>query len=419
MTRAARLVVVVVAAIAVGVTAREAAARRVGFANVAHDGAAGQAAIAAVRAPVAEAGRLEDLGDGPARQALESPVDPSALPESVAVARARKLLAAAKDALTGFEYDAALDRLRQADATLRAVAPSPEVVAALADLNLLAGLVHAGRGDEARALEAFRLVRRLAPDRKALDPAAYRPAIVALYEQAGRADGASGVVFVTTEPAGATVWVDGRAVGVAPVELPALGVGEHYLAATLDGHAPRVERVRVEAGRRLEQSFLLARLPPEERARAVRAALLRPGVVEADWAPAAATLADVASLDVLVMVRQRESGGLEGAVYDVRAGALGAWVPLDDPKALVDSVPRPPSDPIAVPTPRDVARRTPDGRPPPPPPPPPARPWYRTFWGMSALIGGGVLAAAVVIAIGSSGGAGTTTYEGGCCVWSD
>lgn len=380
-------------------------ARRVGFANVARDGAAGQAAIAGLRGPVTQGGKLDDLGDGQGRRALEAPVDPAAAPDAAGVARARKLLASAQEAYAAFEYDTALDRLRQAEAALRTVAPSPDAVAALADLNLLAGLVHAARGDDERAVDAFRLVRRLAPDRTALDPGLYRPQLVALYDRAGAApEGNPGVVVVSTEPAGATVWVDGRAVGTAPVELPAVPPGEHYLAATLDGHATRVDRVRVEGGRRVEQSFLLARLPAEERARAVRASLLRPGVVEGDWPHAAQILADVASVDVLVLVRQRDDGALEGAVYDVRAGRLAAWVSLDEPARLVEELPRPSGDPIAVPRPDEVARKTPGGD-----PlvggvrggrkPPPRAPWYRTWWGVAALIGGGVALTATVIAV--------------------
>ena len=42
--------------------------------------------------------------------------------------------------------------------------------------------------------------------------------------------------------------------------------GEHYVGATLAGHAARVERVTVKNGGRAEQSFLLARLPEEKRA---------------------------------------------------------------------------------------------------------------------------------------------------------
>lgn len=387
----------------------------VGFANVARDGAAGQTTIDALRDDVLAARKLDDLGDGAARRALEEPVNLERTAERAAVARATTAIAAAKSSFTRFEFDAALDKLRQAESVLRTVSPTADVVAALAEVNLLVGQAHAGRKDDARAVEAFRLVRRLAPDRTALDPGLYKPHIVALYDQAVEVEDARGLAKVITEPSGATVWIDGHAVGPAPIELPRLGAGDHYLTATLDGHAPRTERIRIETGKGIEQSLLLSRLPADERARAVRAGLLAPGVVEADWKRAAGVLADVASVDVLVIVRQvdsRESEDFEVAVYDARKATMSAWIQGADPAQVAKRLPGRRDGKIGLPTPEDVAKKKVDGEGKPIDGKKPVKtPWYKTGRNKVIIgIGAGLLVIGGAVLIASPTGS-TETFD--------
>ncbi len=390
-----------------GVAGAATEARRVGFANVARDGEAGRAAIAKMRGVVVSSAKGEELAAG-ARAALEDPVDPAASDGAATLARARSLVTSARDALKRFEYDDALDQLRQADGALRGLLPSPEVAAELYEVNLLAGQVHAARGDEPRALESFRLAHRLDPERAKLDPARYRPQIVVLYDEAraGTPDAGAATVRVVTEPPGAIVWLDGRAAGMAPIDLAGLAPGEHYVGASLDGHAPRSERLTVQKGGRLEQSFLLARLPAEQRARSVRAGLLRAGLSAQEWARGADTLADVASVDLLVLVRDAASGaGIEAAVWDVRSAKLGAWVNVTDSgAALAASVPDATGQ-ISVPLPQEVAGKVllGDGDPGGPNGPGQRRAdkprWYRTWWGVSLLIGGGIIVTGAVLVL--------------------
>ncbi len=370
-----------------------AAPHRVGYANVSVDPGA-EKTIESLRAAVREEKRFEELADGMARAALEDPVDPADTPEANAVRRAGTPLQAAKDAYGAFEYDRALDELRVADTQLRTVAPTPEVVAALAEVNLLAGLVHVGRQDELKALVAFRLVQNLDPTKTSLDKKMYRPQIVQLYERASQVDQSkgSGTVAVATEPPGAAVWLDGKSLGTTPTSLPGVEPGEHYLAVSLDGHAPRHEKIRVGSDKPVELSLLLSRLPAEDRVAAVRTALLRPGVGEAGWKTGAAALADSASVDLLILVRDADGGGLEAAVYDARRRSLGAWTPAGDVKAVVATLPSPEVK-LAVPVtaaepthlPIDLGRT--EDKP----------PWYRTPWGTGAIIGGTVLVTAAVI----------------------
>jgi TonB family protein len=57
----------------------------------------------------------------------------------------------------------------------------------------------------------------------------------------------SGLVRVTTQPAGATVAVDGEPRGVAPVEVAELALGAHEVRVELKGYAPAVQKVILTA----------------------------------------------------------------------------------------------------------------------------------------------------------------------------
>ncbi|RMG97405.1 MAG: PEGA domain-containing protein [Candidatus Dadabacteria bacterium] len=69
-----------------------------------------------------------------------------------------------------------------------------------------------------------------------------------------------GLVVVTTDPPDARVDVDGKGVGLAPLEIP-LAAGRHAVRAVREGYRPAEEEVRVEAGGRVEVSL---RLQPED-----------------------------------------------------------------------------------------------------------------------------------------------------------
>jgi hypothetical protein len=241
------------------------------------------------------------------------------------------------------------------------------------------------------------------PDRAALDPARYPPAIVALYGKAQAAPAGKARLSVITEPPGARVWLDGKPVGAAPLELTDVAPGEHYLAATLDGHAARGERISLADGDTASETLLLGRLPAEERARSLRAGLMAEGLADVTWARAAADLADLASVDLMVIVRDAPDGsGLEAAAWDVRAAKLSKWRPIGveaEDTAFAEGL-RPVAADLRVPAIEDL--KIPDG---------PIdggdgqKPrWYRTWWGTALIIGGAVVIGGVIIAVSSPGG---------------
>jgi hypothetical protein len=362
---------------------------RVGLADVG-GGPAAHDALAALRA------RLEPRADltlpkETARAALEAP-----LPEGAASAeldagprlRARELVRAAKDAYSRFEYDVALERLRQAELAVATAAPAPELTALLVDVNLLAGVVAVDRNDTPRALEAFRAAQRLDPTRRALDPGSYRPKAVALYAQAvvaeGKAEKKTSRLAITSDPAGAELWIDGVRAGTTPLTT-SLVAGLHYVSAVAPGHTPRLERPLLRAGEDTRVALLLGGLPPEGRVRETRASLAASDGAP-PWVGGAAAIAAAASLDVLVLVRGASPGGAEAAVYDARRGALGAWTkaaPVEPVLAALALALVPPAAGEALVG--DAGPHAPSRA--------ASAPWYRTWWVVPPLLGVGAAVA--------------------------
>jgi PEGA domain len=368
--------------------ARAGEVTRVGLADVgAGEGAA--RSITALRARLVVRPGIALPRDA-ARAALEDPLpdDAEATAGDVAFrSRAAQLLRAARDSYSRFDYDGALDRLRQADLALVTASPSSELTQLLIDITLLAGVIEADRGNTPRALDAFRLARRLDPARKALDPGSYRPRVVTLYAQAGAPvpDPRRSRISVVTDPAGASVWIDGRPAGAAPIEL-VLDVGFHYVAAVAEGSTPRLEKPLLRAGQDTRLPLMLARQPPEERARAARAEM-RGG--RTSFTRGAGILAVSASLDLVILVRGGRDAGPEAAIYDAHAGTLGPWMPAEPAPPVLAALtlketPAPSSGGPTSLVAQDAGTRRSS--------PPAATPWYRTWWIVPPLLAVGAAA---------------------------
>src|SRR5262249_61571131 len=125
------------------------------------------------------------------------------------------------------------------------------------EVNLLRGLVAVARKDRARARDAFRLAYALVRERRQLDRAIYRPQVVELYAEAIRKPVATGRLAVSSVPAGATILVDGEAVGSAPAHLPALAAGDRSALVTADGYHAGLQERHVRPGAGLELLYAL------------------------------------------------------------------------------------------------------------------------------------------------------------------
>jgi hypothetical protein len=386
--RAPLRVTLVLLGMSVAVPSARAERARVGLAD-ATVGGRGEAAVAALRARP-EPRRDLVLPRDTARAALEAPMAAEAGEEGGAPAegtprpRTTQLVRAARDAYSRFDYDGALERLRQAELAFATTPPGPELTQLLVDVNLLAGVIWVDRGDLPRALDAFRVVRRLDPERKALDPGSYRPKAVSLYAQAASPpEGRKSRLSVVTEPPGAEVWIDGQPAGTAPLAL-GLEAGPHYVSAVTEGSAPRLEKPLLRAGEDSRVSLLLARLAPEERARQARAALAAERV---PWERGAAVLAVSASLDFLIVVRAPAGSSVQAALFDARAGKLGAWMPATPVEPVLAAL----AVELAPPAPATPLVTTSQGGG--DPSPRAAAPWYRSWWVVPPILAVGAAAA--------------------------
>jgi len=73
---------------------------------------------------------------------------------------------------------------------------------------------------------------------------------------------ATGTVAVSSEPAGAQVFIDGKFEGITPVTIPSIETGSHTVLLKLDGYADWQVKVQVEAGQQEDVDATLSLLPP-------------------------------------------------------------------------------------------------------------------------------------------------------------
>lgn len=148
------------------------------------------------------------------------------------------------------DFQAALKALDQA-------AEETSEPSALAKLHLLRGQVFAAQQEFARAEGAFELALSSDPD-ASLDPAKVDPALVKMLD--GLRARLSGELSVRSDPR-ATIALDGRSLGSAPLSVAA-PIGRHWLEArTADGRAGARREVVVFPHRKLEVELPLEELP--------------------------------------------------------------------------------------------------------------------------------------------------------------
>ncbi|MFZ9888235.1 MAG: PEGA domain-containing protein [Myxococcota bacterium] len=139
-------------------------------------------------------------------------------------------------------FEAAISNFRGAAAALEDVAP---VIAAFTGL----AEVHMRRGEEAQAKEALTAIARLDPEHE-LDASRYPPLFLQTHWQVRDAVMAESkaAVVVDRSATGGRVFIDGRAVGDAPVTVKGLPAGEHFVRVVKDGQGTFGAVVKVAAG---------------------------------------------------------------------------------------------------------------------------------------------------------------------------
>ncbi len=367
------------------VATAHAAPQRVAIVNIAADQVKGAELASALREQLRRESTLRAIPMGDLSRALEAPLPPPQ-PTEEALRQPRESLARSKDARARFDFPGAFTALRNGQRALLALPPSSAVTALMAELEFEAGLAHFGAGDLAAALEAFRAVRRLHPDRAALDPARFLPDIVATFEAAGVELEPSAVLSVSSQIDGEAVYLDGRLAGTTPAELP-VAPGIHYVTVRSDDYRVIGSRVVLEAAAKREAELGFERLEVDERARAARAAMIPASAAER-LTRAAGRLASLVGADALILVAGDDS--LRTALFSGRQNRLSGWRPASGVAASHLLAPLRPATMTTLALPDAIEVQ------------PAPRPWYRRRWVQATAAGGVVVALLTAAAFGLS-----------------
>lgn len=178
----------------------------------------------------------------PTAAAPAAPAPPSVPPTQEAKERARVAYARGQAAFSGGDYTQALRAFEEAFAAV----PNPIVL-----LSVSESAAKLGKVDVAiAALDQYLTLRPDAPDRP--DVTQKRAALAMLPAH----------VYLTSEPAGADIVVDGQLTGKkTPAELE-LSPGSHELQAALPGHESNPTAMTLKPGTRAEQALDLHAPPP-------------------------------------------------------------------------------------------------------------------------------------------------------------
>jgi hypothetical protein len=160
--------------------------------------------------------------------------------------RVREQINEAWRAYLRVQVDFAASRLAAArtDAESLVALPTGALLYADASLRLGAVLAHLGRTHEAQAILALAVA--LDPDRQ-ITLAEFSPDIVAAVDAVRGQPRATKPIRITSSPVGATISVDGRDIGKAPLTTD-LAVGQHVVVARMPLMQPHAEAFSVDDG---------------------------------------------------------------------------------------------------------------------------------------------------------------------------
>lgn len=340
---------------------------------------------------------MKDLDVRLAEFAQEMPFDQVEL--------ARTTLQKGKDALFKMEVDSAILQLSDAVDQLIAVLPYIKKQE-LADAMMAVAVAHYQKGKTAPMQQALKRLLTWRPNYTP-DPAQVPPqmneAVEAARQQVGQLPRAD--LKVSSEPAGAQIFVDGDYIGVAPLTVPGLAIGEHYVTLKKLGYKRglRVAQVKESGG-----SPVLGKLQRSEKYLLVEQAIAKvaPQMGQSPIDSVVDNLRETLFLDQTVFLRVRKTSGdeveLSAYLYDLRSRRLinqqttklraPAGVP---PSGALASL----SDRLYTGVSYDGGLQAPVDAP--PPAPTDTRPLYKRWWFWAAV---GVIAVGTVtaIAVGAS-----------------
>jgi tetratricopeptide (TPR) repeat protein len=210
----------------------------------------GEAALAAadrLAEALASSGKVEVVGPKDVSARLRG--KEALVLEQFGMGAGRERLQAGKLLYDRAELDQAIPALEDAVKILSGGLAYAARARELQDAYVLLGVARNGMGDEEGVRAAFRQAIALDPARE-LNTVSFPPQVVELYNSVRRelTTMAPATVTVRASSAAATVWVDGREVGPAPVESLNLPAGTHHILVRGEGAASWFQSVKVGAG---------------------------------------------------------------------------------------------------------------------------------------------------------------------------
>ena len=158
-------------------------------------------------------------------------------PTAATTERAREAFGAAQKLYQASRFAEALKKFEEA----QSLKPHPVIIFNIARCHEL-------MGSFPQALKAYREYLRLSPD--AADRDAVAASIASLEKRSQQ-------LVINAEPAGSSVFVDGKLAGSAPVSVD-VAAGEHALEVSSPGYEPLKRRVTVAAARTVELNVTLS-----------------------------------------------------------------------------------------------------------------------------------------------------------------
>jgi hypothetical protein len=178
-------------------------------------------------------------------------------------------------------------------------------------------------GDTEGARDALRRARILDPD-LAYDNTLFPPKMRRIFTEVKllQDELGKGAIYVTSDPPGAEVLVNGAPAGVAPVKVPGLAAGPNYVTLVLTGFVPTTVTVEVVGGeeKRVEQALKRFDDDPAPLVERTRASLGEPTM-----SSGMRELARRVRADLMVLAFVREDGDTVNVslyLYDARFGKL-------------------------------------------------------------------------------------------------
>tara|TARA_R110002096_G_scaffold143328_1_gene299095 strand:+ start:55403 stop:56644 length:1242 start_codon:yes stop_codon:yes gene_type:complete len=335
---------------------------------------------------------------GDLAQTLEGPL-PSGGPDEPVLARASSALEESEHAFGEFKSRLATSKLLEARRELFSLAPTAQTTALLADVSFRMALIHLRAENMGLAIGEFQLLHRLDPERT-VDSFRYPPSIVKAFESARKRvpTAIAATLQISATYNGDTIYVDGKAVGQAPLILP-ITAGTHIVAIAAPKYQATARAIDVDAGDVLDIKLDLQPRSPITRARELRFQALQQGLSEESLRVAAARVSRLVGSDAVLIIVGDAS---QATLYIPELDKLSYQSEVDPQLARMLAL----TLPVPRPTLLDGVLT-----------PPPELPWYRNPVAIAAAGATTAMAAFLIFGGASIGSDGAAPTRLGDSIW--